>query len=55
MSHEKYLFGVLTGIAGALALKGAHARGFKKGVKECADKLDFIAKVQEIKSKDEES
>lgn len=52
---KKYLFGIFTGIAGALALKGAYARGFKKGIKECTDKLDFIAKVQEIKKKDEES
>lgn len=52
---SKYLFGILTGIAGALALKGAYARGIKKGIKDCADKLDFIVTVQELKKKDEES
>ena len=48
---NKYLFGILTGIAGALAVKKAYAKGYKKGIKECADKLDFIAKVQEITNK----
>ena len=51
---NKYLFGILTGIAGALALKGAYAIGFKKGIKECCDELDFIATVQELKKKNEE-
>lgn len=52
---NKYLFGIFTGIVGALVVKAAYAKGFKKGVKECSDKLDFIVAVQEIKLKDEES
>lgn len=52
---SKYLFGILTGITGALVVKAAYAKGFKKGIKECSEKLDFIVAVQEIKSKDGES
>jgi hypothetical protein len=51
---RKYLFGILTGITGALVVKAAYAKGFKNGVKECSDKLDFIVAVQESK-KDGES
>ena len=50
---KKYLFGILTGIAGALVVREAYVKGFKKGLKECTDKLDFIAAVQEVKEKDE--
>ena len=48
---KKYLLGLLTGIGGALVLREAYAKGFNKGVKECSDKIDFIAEVQKIKNK----
>ena len=52
---KKYLLGLLTGIAGALVLRETYAKGFNKGIKECGDRLDFIAKVQDLKKKDGES
>lgn len=52
---RKYLFGIFTGIVGALVIREAYAKGFNKGIKECSEKLDFIAKVQELNKKDEES
>lgn len=53
---RKYLFGIFTGIVGALVIREAYAKGFNKGVKECSDKLDFIAEVQKLnKKKDGES
>ena len=52
---KKYLLGILTGITGALVLREAYAKGFNKGLKECGEKLDFIAKVQDLKKKDGES
>ena len=52
---RKYLFGILTGIAGALVVKEAYAKGVEKGIKQCTDKLDFIAKIQELKKEDGES
>lgn len=54
---SKYLFGILTGIAGALALRGAYVKGRKRGHKDCTDTLDIINAVQKFKEKknDEES
>lgn len=52
---NKYLMGALGVVIGALALKGAHAKGRKEAYKEINDKLDFIVKVQELNKKDGES
>ena len=52
---NKYLIGAFGALIGALALKGAYAKGRNKAYKEINEKLDFIVAVQEIKSKDGES
>lgn len=53
---NKYLVGALGVVIGALALKGARAKGRKEAYKEINEKLDFIVKVNELnKKKDGES
>ena len=53
---NKYLFGIFTGIVGALVVKAAYAKGFNKGINECKDRLELAINIQEInKKKDGES
>lgn len=52
---SKYLIGAFGALVGVLVLREAYAKGYNKGVKECTDKLDFIAEVQKLKKKDGES
>ena len=52
---SKYLIGAFGAVIGALALKGAYAKGRKKAYKEINEKLDLIVAVQDFKKKDGES